>query len=122
MQSPIMPLPHRRGQLRREIAHLIGVRQQHEIRLRAFDHLAQRDAIAVRRVFLEQIVLDQQDFVELLAGQFVGKRRDAFADHHGRKSCLSVSVAICCAAASVSKLTLFHLPSRCSVIRRIFMR
>ena len=29
--------------------------------------------------------------------------------------------AICCAAASVSKLTLFHLPSRCSVIRRIFM-
>ena len=32
-----------------------------------------------------------------------------------------VSLAICCAAASVSKLVLFHLPWRCSVITRIFM-
>ena len=34
---------------------------------------------------------------------------------------LPVSAAICCAAASVSKLVLFHLPSRCSVMTRIFI-
>src|ERR1700683_2793158 len=32
-----------------------------------------------------------------------------------------VCCAICCAAAKVSKLTLFHLPSRCSVMRRVFI-
>src|SRR5215469_15128 len=34
---------------------------------------------------------------------------------------LAVSLAICCAATSVSKLALFHLPWRCSVTTRIFM-
>src|SRR6266852_3315253 len=34
---------------------------------------------------------------------------------------LEVSLAICCAAASVSKLVLFHLPFRCSAMTRIFM-
>src|SRR5215469_13122642 len=34
---------------------------------------------------------------------------------------LEVSLAICCAATSVSKLALFHLPWRCSVTTRIFM-
>src|SRR6202035_5915714 len=34
---------------------------------------------------------------------------------------LPVSAAICCAATSVSKLVLFHLPWRCSVITRIFI-
>src|SRR5258706_13717364 len=31
------------------------------------------------------------------------------------------AVAICCAAANVSKLALFHLPWRCSVTTRIFI-
>src|SRR5580692_9148181 len=34
---------------------------------------------------------------------------------------LPISAAICCAAASVSKLVLFHCASRCSVIRRRFI-
>src|SRR5216684_4395814 len=34
---------------------------------------------------------------------------------------LEVSFAICCAAASVSKLVLFHFPCRCSAMTRIFM-
>src|SRR6266478_2954159 len=34
---------------------------------------------------------------------------------------LAVSLALCCAAASVSKLALFHFPCRCSVTTRIFI-
>ncbi len=34
---------------------------------------------------------------------------------------LDVSLAICCAAANVSKLALFQLPWRCSVTTRIFI-
>src|SRR6266487_1228565 len=34
---------------------------------------------------------------------------------------LDVSLAICCAAARVSKLALFHFPCRCSVMTRIFI-
>src|SRR5216683_3999183 len=34
---------------------------------------------------------------------------------------LEVSLAICCAAASVSKLVLFHFPCRCSAMTRIFI-
>src|SRR6266478_5498690 len=34
---------------------------------------------------------------------------------------LEVSFAICCAAAKVSKLALFHFPCRCSAITRVFM-
>src|SRR6266404_699992 len=36
-------------------------------------------------------------------------------------SVLEVSFAICCAAAKVSKLALFHFPCRCSAMTRIFM-
>ena len=58
-------LAHRRGELGREIANLVGVRQQDQIGLRAFDHLAQRERVSVGRVFFEQVVLDEQHFVEL---------------------------------------------------------
>src|SRR5258708_31858371 len=34
---------------------------------------------------------------------------------------LDVSFALCCAAASVSKLVLFHFPCRCSAMTMIFM-
>ena len=51
-------LAERRGQLRREIAHLIRVRQQDQIRLRLRDNLPERERVSVRRVRSEQIVLD----------------------------------------------------------------
>ena len=71
---------HGRGKLRREITHLIRVRQQHEIRFRAFDHLPQRERVCVRRVLREQIVFDQKNFVELVAGKLVAERGNALAD------------------------------------------
>ena len=58
-------LAERRGQLRREIAHLVGVRQQHQVGLGLRDRLAERDGEAVGRVVFEQVVLDQQHFGEL---------------------------------------------------------
>ena len=78
-------LLHGSSEFRREIAHLIGVRQQHEIRLRAFDHLPQRDGIAVRRVLREQVVFDEKHFVELVAGKLVGERGDTLADDDARE-------------------------------------
>ena len=53
------------GQLRREVAHLVSVRQQDQIGLRLRDGLLQRDCVPVRSVRGEQIVLDQQNFIEL---------------------------------------------------------
>jgi len=38
MQSPIMPLPQHGRQLRRKIAHLIGVREKHQIRFCSGNH------------------------------------------------------------------------------------
>ena len=80
---------HGRSELRREIANLIRVRQQHEIRFRAFDHLPQRERVGVRRVLREQVVLDEENFVELVAGKLVGERRNALADDDARKRSLS---------------------------------
>ena len=40
---------------------------------------------SVGRVFFEQVVLDEKNFVELIGGEFVGERRDAFADDDGRE-------------------------------------
>ena len=65
MQSPIMPLPSRGGELGSEIAHLVGVREEDEVGLRGFDNLTQRERESVRRVFFEQVVFDEQNFVEL---------------------------------------------------------
>ncbi len=78
-------LAERRGQLRREIAHLIGVRQQDQIGLGLRDGLLQRVRVSVRRVGGEQIVLDEQNFVELGGGEFIGQRGHAFADDDGQR-------------------------------------
>ncbi len=56
------------------------MRQQDQIGLGAFDHLTQRDRKTVRRVFFEQVVFDEKYFVELITGELVRERRDAFAD------------------------------------------
>ena len=62
----------RGGELGREIADLIGVREQDQVGFRGFDHLAEREREAVGRVFFEQVVFDGEDFVELVGGEFVG--------------------------------------------------
>ena len=85
MQSPIIPFPQRRGQLRREIAHLVCVRQKTRSGFADSIDLPSAMREAVGRVLREQIVLDEEHFVELIAGEFVGERRDAFADDDGRK-------------------------------------
>src|ERR1700734_3114875 len=38
---------------------------------------------SVRRVFFQQVVFDQEDFVELIRRDFISERRDAFADDYG---------------------------------------
>jgi hypothetical protein len=40
----------RRGKFRREIAHLVGVREEYEIRRCGLDHLLERDGVTVGRV------------------------------------------------------------------------
>ncbi len=78
----------RRGQLGREIAHLISVRQQHQIGLGLRDHLLESDGVAIGRVRREQIVLNEQHFIELAGRKLAGQRRNAFADDHGSQAAL----------------------------------
>src|SRR6266704_3598601 len=84
-------LRKRGREFRREVTHLVGVGKQNQIRLRRDDDLLQRDAVAIWRIGLEQIVLDFQYFRDILCRQLLGKRRDAFADDqpsHGAR-CVS---------------------------------
>jgi hypothetical protein len=46
--------------------------------------LAQRDAATVRRIFRQQVVLDQNYVIELVTRQFVCQCRDAFSDYYAR--------------------------------------
>jgi hypothetical protein len=73
-------LPQHRGEFRREVADLIGVREENEIRLRGLDDLLERDAVAVGRVVFEQVVLDEQNFSNVFGGEFVSEGRDTFAN------------------------------------------
>ena len=52
----------RRGQLRREVAHLVGVRHQHQTRLFAADELLQRGHEGIRSVFGQRRRLERIDF------------------------------------------------------------
>jgi hypothetical protein len=38
----------------------------------------------VGRVFIEKVVFDEEDFVELVRGELVGERGDSFADDDAR--------------------------------------
>jgi hypothetical protein len=80
----------RSGELGSEIADLISVRHENEIGLCGFDYLVQSERKSVRRVFIQEIVLDEKDFVELERRDFVGKRGDAFADDYGGKRAFGV--------------------------------
>ncbi len=88
MQSPIMPLPSDAASLRREIADLIGVREKHQVGLGLRDGLRERDGEAVGRVLFEQVVLDEEDFGELVGGEFVGEGAHALADNCGGEAAL----------------------------------
>ena len=67
------------GERGREVADLIGVREDDECGVRVLDELLERGDEAVRRVGLEQGVIDAVDLVELLGGELGGERGDAFA-------------------------------------------
>ena len=70
----------RRRQFGREVAHLVGVREQHHIRFGLRDELLQRGGIAVRRVVFQQIVVDGVDFLQLLRRQFRRQCADPLPD------------------------------------------
>ena len=75
-------------ELRREIADLVGVRQQHQIGLGAVDYLAKGEGETVGGVALEQVVLGEQDFVEFVGGEIFGERAHSFADDGGGEAAL----------------------------------
>src|SRR5262249_15350171 len=71
------------GKFRREIAHLVGVREEHEVRLGGFDDLLERGAKTVGSVGVEYVVLDEEHFSDVLGGDFHGKRGYTFANDRG---------------------------------------
>jgi hypothetical protein len=58
-----------RGQTRREVAHLIGMRENDIAWLEFSDELFERRYVTVTRVILQQRMLDPIALVELLAGK-----------------------------------------------------
>ncbi len=68
------------SQLGEKIAHLVGVREQHQPRLHPLDQLPQRPRIPIRRVLREQFVLHRVDPLQVLLRQFAG--RTLAARHH----------------------------------------
>jgi hypothetical protein len=47
------------------------------------DDLLQREAIAIGRIAIEQVVLDQQNFRDVFAGQLISESRDALSNDYG---------------------------------------
>ena len=73
-----------RRDLGREIARLIGMRQDDERWTQSFDHLLQGGGVAVRRVRLQRGVIGGNDFLNLCGGELCGDGVDAGPrDHHG---------------------------------------
>jgi hypothetical protein len=66
------------------------VRHEDEVGLCGFDYLVQRERKSVGRVFIQEIVLDEKDFVELERRDFVSEWRDAFAEDCGGKRAFGV--------------------------------
>ena len=81
----------RGGELGREIADLIGVRQQPPIGLGAESIIWRRARVkpsGVQR--LEQVVLGEQDFVEFVRGEIFGERAHSFAEEDGGEAALGL--------------------------------
>ena len=74
---------HGGGEFRDEIAHLIGVRHEHELGLFRGEELFERGGEGVGSVGLELRRLDGVDFRDLFPGYFCGQRADAGADYGG---------------------------------------
>src|SRR5262249_34928006 len=55
------PFAERGGQLRREVADLIGMRKENQIGPGGFDDLFERDAVAIGGVSVQQVVLDENN-------------------------------------------------------------
>src|SRR5882762_2568273 len=68
-------------EFRREVAHLVRVRKQNQIRLRRFDDLLQCHAISIRRIRFEQIVFDAQNFRDVFSRQLVRERCHTLLNH-----------------------------------------
>ena len=60
------------GELGREVADLIGVREENQIGLGGLDDLLERDAVTVGRVGFQQVVLDEENFGDVFGGEFIG--------------------------------------------------
>ena len=70
-----------RGQLGGEVAHLVGVRHQHQLGLLLLDEAFQRRHKAVGSIGLELGRLEVVHLRDALGGNFVGDVADAAADH-----------------------------------------
>src|ERR1700680_4398185 len=75
--------PHSRSQFRNKVAHLIGVRHQHKLRLFGGEHLFERGGEGVRRVRLELRRFDGVDLCHLLRCAFGGDGGSAGPNHGG---------------------------------------
>ena len=78
--------PHGRSQFGNKVAHLIGVRHQHELRLLRGEQLLERGGEGIGRVRLELRRFDGVDLADLLGGNFGGEGGGAASDHGGFES------------------------------------
>ena len=74
----------------------------------------QSQRVTIRRVILQQLVLDRVNFVQLLARPVRPPARRAAGPTRRLRPWCPVRAAICCAAARVSKDMRCHWPARCS--------
>ena len=73
------------GEARREVAHLVGVRENDIAGLEFLDELFERRYVTVRSVIFEQRVLDAIALVELLACELTAERFEITANDDGRQ-------------------------------------
>src|SRR5438552_6895514 len=89
---------HGSSQLGNKIAHLIGMRHEHQLRLYRFEELLQPGSKRVRRIRVESRRFDVVNFSNLLACYFICKAPNTAANNRGLKwpasfgsECLSCS-------------------------------
>ena len=75
--------PHSRSQFRNKVAHLIGVRHQHKLRLFGGEHLFERGGEGVGRIRLKLWRFDGVNLYHLLRCDFGGDRGSAGTNHGG---------------------------------------
>ena len=108
----------RRREFRGKVAHLVGVRHQHQLGLLLLDKAFQRGRETVRSVGLELRRLDGVHFADFLCRNFAGNAATPLPTT-AASSAHPVWAAMACAPVRVSHETRFSLPSRCSTTTRI---